>query len=96
MGPFWIAIPVFGALLGITGLVWLVLGKTRYRRLLLVSLLILPLLIDTLVMVILPPSKGGFWPWYLVSLMMLAGPMLGWLGLCGWAYWCNLRRPTAI
>ncbi len=96
MGPFWIAIPLVGALLGIAGLVWLAMGKTRSRRLLLAGLLILPILVDTVVMAILPSSKGGFWPWYLLSLMTLAGPMVGWLGLCGGAYWLSLRRPIAV
>jgi hypothetical protein len=60
----------------------------------LACLVVLPLAAYTLLMASIPPGRGGFWPWYLVGLMMLALPELGWAMICGLDYWLASRKGT--
>jgi hypothetical protein len=97
MPGLFIIILVAGALASLAGWLWLASGGPQgrlHRRLTLTMLLALPLFAYIASSVSVPAAKGGFWPWFLLGLMMLSPVFLGWWALCWLAYWLSGRKPS--
>jgi hypothetical protein len=67
----------------------------RGRWALLAIWLLLPLLLYTAWMASVPPSEGGFWPWWLAGILMLMLPLFGWIIGAAAAFAGALRRSSA-
>ena len=67
----------------------------RWRWLLLVIWLALPLLLYTLWIASIPASEGGFWPWWLGGILMLMWPLFAWMIGAALAFAETLRRSAA-
>jgi hypothetical protein len=66
----------------------------RWRWPLILMWLASPLLLYTAWMAFTPAAEGGFWGWWAAGIIMLVGPLFGWIAGASAAFAAALRRSS--